>query len=104
MCPGVVYLYNTYIGGVDVSDQRAVAYARRCTAVPFVVSESALSLVLKGFTPCRTTSWMMQLVMASAGLKRVGDDPFKEESGTHCKIDSLLFLNSEICTSLILTC
>ena len=27
-CPGVVDLYNTYMGGVDVSDQRAVAYAR----------------------------------------------------------------------------
>ena len=26
--PGVVALYNTYMGGVDVSDQRAVTYAR----------------------------------------------------------------------------
>ena len=26
--PGVVDLYNNYMGGVDVSDQRAVAYAR----------------------------------------------------------------------------
>ena len=26
--PGVVDFYNTYVGGVDVSDQRAVAYAR----------------------------------------------------------------------------
>ena len=26
--PGVVDPYNTYTGGVDVSDQRAVAYAR----------------------------------------------------------------------------
>ena len=26
--PGVVDLYNTYMGGVDVSDQRTVAYAR----------------------------------------------------------------------------
>ena len=26
--PGIVDLYNTYMGGVDVSDQRAVTYAR----------------------------------------------------------------------------
>ena len=26
--PGVVDLYNTYMGGVAVSDERAVAYAR----------------------------------------------------------------------------
>jgi len=26
--PGVIDLYNTYMGGVDVSDQRSVAYAR----------------------------------------------------------------------------
>ena len=26
--PGIIDLYNTYMGGVDVSDQRAVAYAR----------------------------------------------------------------------------
>ena len=26
--PGVIDLYNTYMGGVDVSDQRTVAYAR----------------------------------------------------------------------------
>ena len=26
--PGLVDLYNTYMGGVDVSDQRTVAYAR----------------------------------------------------------------------------
>ena len=26
--PGVINLYNTYMGGVDFSDQRAVRYAR----------------------------------------------------------------------------
>ena len=26
--PGVINLYNTYMGGVDLSDQRAVSYAR----------------------------------------------------------------------------
>lgn len=26
--PGIIDLYNTYMGGVDVSDQRTVAYAR----------------------------------------------------------------------------
>ena len=70
---------------------------RPCTAVPFVGSECALILVLEGFTPCRTTSWMMQRVMAPAGLKRAEDDPFKGEGGAHCKVDCLLFLNSEIC-------
>ena len=67
-------------------------------------SECALILVLKGFNPCRTTSWMMQRVMDPAGLKRAEDDPFKEEGGEHCKVDSFLFLNLEESTSLILTC
>jgi len=26
--PGVINLYNTYMGGVDVSDQRVTAYSR----------------------------------------------------------------------------